>query len=173
MVFCSRCLAKKIRVGKNSVGLRSCLALVSNATSVAAVAATEEVCLNPRRRRKDCAEEEDICGFSLACAASLHRQADMLFTRRYSCFLRNSQSRPLSSSSSKPLSDCRRCLEANGINESANATCFVAGNRFQCIPVTLATNGDDGDHCSKLLCPVGMRRVSHLQYIRCCCRIRI
>ncbi len=70
-----------------------------------------------------------------------------MLTRRYSCFLRPSQSRPLSPSEGVEIS-CQKCLEANGlgsnsVNKSGNATCFVVGGRFQCIPVTLVGSGED------------------------------
>ncbi len=70
-----------------------------------------------------------------------------MLTRRYSCFLRPSQSRPLSPSEGVEIS-CQKCLEANGLGgnsviKSGNATCFVVGGRFQCIPVTLVGSGED------------------------------
>ena len=78
-----------------------------------------------------------------------------MLIRRYSCYLRESHSQRLSSPSS-PTPDCHSCTANGGINGSSphNATCFVAADRFRCVPVTLTNGG--GDQCSSLLCPSGM-----------------
>ncbi len=76
---CTRCPPRSLSIKGQEVKLRSCLALEAaaaadhNKTGSRRVLMDGLVCLDSTRHWRGCEEEEDICGFSLACQASMLR----------------------------------------------------------------------------------------------------